>query len=209
MDDVIMINIFGSNMLSFGDNNKFKKKKERVENTLIMLKSFVSKIDNYIHRLEEREKQLFEKVVDLTTMGDDARAMIVAGEIQQIRSVLRHLTALRYIMEGIVLKIENYIAIGEAMGSIGPALSALREIRGVFKGLIPSIEMETQLIENSLRDLISSTGEYIPPTTWYSPQSTNEAKKILEEAYAVAEKRLRETFPQVKRSSEKNSMEIR
>lgn len=203
-----MIGLPSLNILGFGGGDKIRKKRERAEATLIMLRSFISKIDSYISRLEEREKQLFEKVVDLTLVGDEARAKIVAGEIQQIRSVLRHLTALRYIMEGIALKIENHIAIGEAMGSLGPALSALKEIRGIFKGLFPNIEVEAQLIENSLRDLVNSTGEYIPPATWYSPQSTHEAKKILEEAYAVAEKRLRETFPLAKKSGEKNNMEI-
>lgn len=204
-----MTGIPSLNIFSLGGGGKLRKRREKAEAVLIMLRSFISKVDSYINRLEEREKQLFEKVVDLTSVGDDARARIVANEIQQIRSILRHLTALRYIMEGIALKIENYLAIGEAMGSIEPALSALKEIRGIFKGLIPNIEIETQLIENSLRDLISSTGEYTPPMTWYSPQSTGEAKKILEEAYAVAEKRLRETFPLVKKSDEKNTMEAR
>lgn len=203
-----MINPPGLSMLGLGGGGKLKKKKEKAEAALIMLRNLISRIDSYIHRLEEREKQLFEKAVDLTSMGDDARARIIAGEIQQIRSVLRHLTALRYIVEGIALKIENYIAIGEAMGSIGPALSALKEIRGIFKGLLPNLEIETQMVENSIRDLVSSTGEYIPPTTWYSPQGTGEAKMILEEAYAVAEKRLKETFPSVKRSGEKNGTEI-
>ncbi len=198
----------GLNMLGFGGGNRFKKKREKAEAVLIMLRNFISKIDGYIGRLEEREKQLFEKVVDLTSMGDDVRARIIAGEIQQIRSILRHLTALRYIVEGVALKIENYIVMGEAMGFISPALSALKEIRGIFKGLLPNIEIETQMMENSLRDLVTGTGEYIPPAEPYNPQIAGEAKKILEEAYAAAEKRLRETFPSVKREG-RNIMETR
>jgi len=190
--------VFGSDLRGLD-----RKKKERAGAALVMLRGLISKVDSYISRLEDREKQLFNKVVELTSSGDDLRARIVAGEVSQIRSVLRHLTALRYILEGIALKIENYLAIGEAMETITPSLAALKEIRGVFKGLIPGMEVEISMIEASLREIVSESGEYTPPSTWYSPHASQEARKVLEEAYAVAEKRLRETFPSVAGEGEK------
>ncbi|MEM4969750.1 MAG: Snf7 family protein [Sulfolobales archaeon] len=198
--------ILGGGLFSSGIKGLDRKRREKAESVLIMLRSLLTRIDTYISRLEEREKQLFNKVVELTSIGDDARARIVAGEVSQIRSVLRHMTALRYIIEGIALKIENYLAIGQAIESLGSAVAALREIKGVFKGLIPTMELEVQMIENGLKELIMESGEYTAPSTWYSPQATQEAKKVLEEAYTIAEKRLREIFPQVSREGERSSV---
>jgi len=200
------VSILGRGLFGLGARSLDRKKREKAESMLIMLRSLLSRIDTYISRLEEREKQLFNKVVELTSIGDDARARIVAGEVSQIRSVLRHMTALRYIAEGITLKIENYLAIGQAAESLGPAIAALREIRGVFKGLIPSMELEVQMIENGLKEVIIESGESTAPPTWYTPQATQEAKKVLEEAYAIAEKKLRETFPQISKESERSSL---
>lgn len=189
-----------------GINSKsLAKKRERAEAVLIMLRRLLSRIDTYISRLEEREKQLFNKVVELTSMGDNTRAAIIASEISQIRSILRHLTALRYIIEGIELKIENYLAIGYAMESIGPAAEALKEIRSVFKGLIPTMEVDIQNIEGSLREIIlDSEGSPVHDIS-YTPYASQEAKRILEEAYSLAEKRLRESFPSVSSDLERKS----
>ncbi len=200
------MSILGRGLFGSGTKGLDRKRREKAESVLIMLRSLLSRIDAYIFRLEEREKQLFNKVVELTSIGDDARARIVAGEVSQIRSVLRHMTALKYIIEGITIKIENYLAIGQAVESLGPAIAALREIRGVFKGLIPSMELEIQMIENGLKEMIMESGEYTAPSTWYSPQATQEAEKVLEEAYAIAEKKLRETFPQISKEGERSSL---
>jgi len=181
------------------------KKRERAEAVLIMLRRLLSRIDMYISRLEDREKQLFNKVVELTSMGDNMRATIIASEISQIRSVLRHLTALRYIIEGIELKIENYLAIGYAMESISPAAEALKEIRGVFKGLIPAMEVDIQNIGSSIREIIlDSEGSPVHDIS-YTPYANQEAKRILEEAYSLAEKRLRESFPSIAGDLERRS----
>ncbi|MDT7888363.1 MAG: Snf7 family protein [Desulfurococcales archaeon] len=196
--------LLSGGVLGSGSRGIDKKKKERAEAVLIMLRNLLSRIDMYISRLEEREKQLFNNVVELTSMGDDMRAKIVAGEVSQIRSVLRHMTAVRYIVEGILLKIENYLALGQAIESLGPAVAVLREIRGIFKGLMPSMELEVQMIESGLKEIISEHGEYIPSSALYTPQASQEAREILEEAYILAEKRLRNTFPLASKDEEKS-----
>jgi division protein CdvB (Snf7/Vps24/ESCRT-III family) len=62
------------------------------------------------------------------------------------------------------------------------------------------------MIENGLKEVITESGEYTAPFTWYSPQATQEAKKVLEEAYAIAEKKLRETFPKISKEEERSSL---
>jgi len=193
----------GGKILGAGTRELDRRRKERAMAALIMLRSTIAKIDSYISKLEDRERHLFNKVVELTSAGDDFRAAIVAGEVSQIRSIARHLTALRYILEGTALKIEDYLAIGEALETIAPSLEALKEIKGVFKGLVPGMELEISVLEARLKELASESGEYTPASTWYSPHASQEARKVLEEAYAVAEKRLRDTFPSMAREGER------
>lgn len=176
--------------------SRYRRKREKAQAVLVMVRRLVSNIDSYIVRLEERERQLFEKLVGTISGGDNVRANILASEISQVRNVLRHLNALRYVVEGIALRLENSLAVGDALSSIGPAVAALRELRSIYKGLMPSMDLEIQVVESSLRELategMTQPGSF-ESTVYYNYSA--EARKILEEAYAAAEKRIRENLP--------------
>ncbi len=172
------------------------------------IKQLLAKLDHQIHILNDREKILFDKLVSVIEIGDKIRANIIASEIAQIREIKKHLLAFHVVLENLSLRIENILFIGDIAKDFPQIIALVRELRSVSKSIAPNMEYEFINLEEMLRDVVNDLKESnLSPSIEYSPTASAEAKKILEEAYVVAEERVRNSFPSIdkKRDAEKNT----
>ncbi len=185
------LNIFNRNTTHTWDH----RSKTQVLMILHRLKTMSTKINAYIDALSERDKALFDKLVNLISIGDKTRANIVANEIAQIRSIIRHLTALQYIVDNIQLRLETILLMGESITSLIPIVGIVKDLKTVIKGILPGFDIELQIIEDSIRQAITDSGEITPAEFANATKAaSSEAKKILDEAYAVADQKLKNEF---------------
>lgn len=176
------------------------KRKEPIKQKLVManykIRSIVSRLDVFIDRLRDRDRTLFERVVDALTQGDETRATMYANEIAEIRKMVKQLTITQVALEQVALRIETVLITGDVLSGLAPIAGVIKELRGIIKGIMPEMSLELQEIEEGLRDVVISTGEAlgIPTGDIYA---SPEARKILEEAKIVAEQRMKEKFPEL------------
>ncbi len=190
-------------------SSKIKKtfgKKEPIKYKLLMsnyrIKNMVSRIDVQLERLRERDKSLFERVVEAIISRDHTRAQMLANEIAEIRKAVKQLTVIQIAMEQISMRIETVLLLGDTFANLAPVLGVIKELKSLVKGVLPEFSYEMIELEENLREVAMETGEGLSVTSTYTSYSSPEARKILEEAQIIAEQKMRENFPELPSASQ-------
>lgn len=177
----------------------FTNEQESLEKKAIIaqyrLKTAMGRIGNYIEKLSERDKALFESIVDAMIKKDEVRAKMYAKEVAEIRKISKQLLTVQYALEHAALKLETFIIYGGAISEVTPVLGIMREALGIVKNVAPDVWIDLQV---ATRELESAIGSGIVDLTVDTGIGLdNEAKKVLEEAKLVAEQKMREKFAEL------------
>jgi len=173
------------------------------------LKTIVNRLDFLMNKMKERDKVLFEKVVEALMVKDEARAAIYASEVAEVRKLVKYLLVTQVALEQVMLRLETIEELGEVAVAMAPLVSVLRQLRGMVKGVIPEVGFELAELEEMMNSMIIEMGSFADRSIAVSITSS-EAKKILEEATAVAEQRMKESFPELPtRLGEKVGIELK
>ncbi len=160
------------------------------------LGTMVRKLDVYIERLKHRDAQMFQKVVDAIIAKDQARATLYANEVAEIRKIAKTLMTLQIALEQIQMRVETAILTGDIITSLTPVIGAVKEVGAIMKKVMPTLGIELDEIQEILQESVTEVAEIAGYGSIALPSSP-EAAKILEEAKAVAEQRMREAFPEL------------
>ena len=160
------------------------------------LGTMVRKLDVYIERLKHRDAQLFQKVVDAIIAKDQARATLYANEVAEIRKIAKTLMTLQIALEQIQMRVETAILTGDIITSLTPVIGAVKEVGVIMKKVMPTLGIELDEIQEILQESVTEVAEIAGYGSIALPTSP-EAAKILEEAKAIAEQRMREAFPEL------------
>ncbi|QGR20503.1 cell division protein CdvB1/B2 [Stygiolobus azoricus] len=158
------------------------------------LKTTISRLDVYISKLQERDRSLFEKVVEAQMSKDNMRAAMYANEIAEIRKITKQLLATQIALEQVQLRLETVTELGDVFNSLVPVVGVIRELRYAMKGVMPELSVELADLEEGLQEIVIEAGEFSGTGVDFTSTSP-EARKILEEATMVAEQRMKEKFP--------------
>ncbi|MGC8982687.1 MAG: Snf7 family protein [Desulfurococcaceae archaeon] len=177
----------------------FTNEQESLEKRAIVaqyrLKTAMGRIANYIEKLSERDKVLFENIVDALMKRDEVRAKMYAREVAEIRKISKQLLTVQYALEHAALKLETFIIYGGAINEVAPVLGILKEALGIVKNIAPDVWIDLQV---AVRDLEAAIGAGIVDLTVdVTAGMDSEAKKVLEEAKIVAEQKMREKFAEL------------
>jgi len=159
------------------------------------LKTAMGRIANYLEKLSERDKVLFESIVDALVKRDEVRAKMYAREVAEIRKISKQLLTVQYALEHAALKLETFLIYGGAVNEVVPVIGVMKEAVGIVKNIAPDVWIDLQV---AVRELEAAMGEGIVDLTLGVDVGLDaEAKKILEEAKIVAEQKMREKFPEL------------
>jgi division protein CdvB (Snf7/Vps24/ESCRT-III family) len=159
------------------------------------LKTAMGRIANYLEKLSERDKVLFESIVDALVKRDEVRAKMYAREVAEIRKISKQLLTVQYALEHAALKLETFLIYGGAINEVVPVIGVMKEAIGIVKNIAPDVWIDLQV---AVRELEAAMGEGIVDLTLGVDVGLDtEAKKILEEAKIVAEQKMREKFPEL------------
>ena len=170
--------------------------KRRIITAIYKIRSMISKLDVFIERLKERDRMLFERVVEALTVKDETRAKMYAGEVAQIRKIIKQLTITQVALEQISLRLETIHVFGDVIAGLVPVIGVVKELKGILKGILPEMSLELAEVEEVLRDLVIEVGE-VTGVSVGDLYASPEARKILEEAKVIAEQRMKEKFPEL------------
>ncbi|MEM0218056.1 MAG: Snf7 family protein [Desulfurococcaceae archaeon] len=177
----------------------FTNEQESLEKKAIIaqyrLKTAMGRIANYLDKLAERDRALFENIVEALMKKDELRAKMYAKEVAEIRKISKQLLTAQYALEHASLKLETFIIYGGAVSEVAPVLNVLKEAVGIVKNVAPDVWIDLQVASRELEAVIGTGIADLSIDVGIAADS--EAKKILEEARIVAEQKMREKFAEL------------
>ena len=168
--------------------------KPRVEMAVKRLQAQVSKLDNMLTKLKQRDEQIFQRIVTATQQHDAHTSKVLSNELVEIRKVSRILGNARMALEQIELRLTTFHDLGDTVVTIMPTIGLMKSLKSSLVKFMPEADQEvnrmTEMLGGLMTDTFSSDATFgIEPTT------NAESDKILQEAAAVAETAVNEKFP--------------
>ena len=170
--------------------------KPRIQTAVTKLQGQTSKMDVMLTRLHERDQQLFARIVTSMENHDTSASKVLSSELAEVRKVSRMLGNARTSLEQVQIRLSTIHDLGDAMISIGPAMSTMKGLKSSLSSFMPEADSElnsmTETLSGLMVDSLSSD-----TFTMESDIVNEETDAILQEASAVAEQQTDEKFPSI------------
>ena len=174
--------------------------KPRIQTAVNQLQVQISKMDSMLGKLQERDAQLFQRVVTAMQQHDTSTSKVLSNELAEIRKVTKMLGNARMSLEQVQLRLTTIHDLGDAMVAIGPAMNTMKGLKSSLGRFMPEADSELNSMTQTLNGLMmdSLAGDSF---NMESDVSNEETDKILQEASAVAEQQIGDKFPSVPSST--------
>jgi division protein CdvB (Snf7/Vps24/ESCRT-III family) len=186
--------VFFSLIRRFEDKMHSVPFKERLEHAKFRLQTQYDKLEQTYSRIQQRDKDLFQRCVGAQLSNDPAHARIYANECAEIRKIAKVVLGSQLALERVILRLETVSEFGTIYAEIAPVMGIVKDTRSKIAGVVPQVANELDEVNSLLEDLTVETGE-VSASTIATEVSDLEAKKILDETGVIADERLREHFP--------------
>ncbi len=162
-----------------------------------LIKVQMSHIDQALARISNRDAAIFQKVVSSIQKKDIQHAALYANELSEVRKLGKIVSQSKLALEQVVLRLNTIQDIGDAVTVISPVMSVVRSVSSDLNNIMPNAQGEIGEISNILSDILVNAGSLSGERQINTNTSSEEADRILCEASALAEERLKELFPEV------------
>lgn len=170
--------------------------KERIANTIYRLRLQKEKLQQTGLKMEQRSRELFEKCANAQIAKDYERANIYANECAEVRKMAKVILLGELAIEQVIVRLETVEEFGDVVVEMGPVAKVIQSLRAPLAGVVPEVSFELGKIGETLGDMVVEAGEVTGRVSEVGT-SSEEARKILEEAGTVAEQRMKERFPEL------------
>ena len=147
-------------------------------------------------KIQHKDQELFERSIGAQVSKDLARARLYANECAEVRKIAHIVLSSQLALEQVIFKLDMALEFGDVMADMKPIVGIVAETKGRISNIVPHIASELGDINAMLEDLSDEAGPVLDNTI--DVQNTSEdAKKVLEESSAIAQERLSQTFPKL------------
>jgi division protein CdvB (Snf7/Vps24/ESCRT-III family) len=176
--------------------------KPRIEEAQRKLQIQISKLDAISSKMQEKDKVIFNRIVNAMQNHDSHYAKVLSGELSQIRRTNKMVNSAKLAFEQIQLRLNTVTELGDVVVTLSPAMSVIKGIQSGIKTMLPEADQSFGQISELLGGIMSGSSQ-IPTTEIGSRDLTfsEEAIKIMEEASAIVEEDTRDKFPDLPISS--------
>ena len=176
--------------------------KPRIETAVNKLHLQISKLDNIVTKLNERDASLFRRVVDAVQRHDTSATKVLSNELAEVRKISRTLGQSKIALEQVSMRLSTIHDMGDVMVALGPAITSMKSLKPGLGKFLPGADgeinnMQTMLNGIMTESLQSSSGLEIEVNTG----SGNDIDQIMVEASAVAEQKMNDKFPSISNGS--------
>lgn len=170
--------------------------KEQIASVTQRLDSQTKTLDAAVGRFQNRDNEIFGRIVKAMAQRDEARANILATELAEIRKVEKMLSHSSLALQSVSMRLSTVSELGDVVAVLAPAKSMLNNVRTEMCSIFPEASQELGNIGNLLSDICTTTSQSndIPSNNIVA---NAEAMQILEEAEVAAESRLKSKFPEI------------
>jgi len=174
--------------------------KPRVQTAIKKLSLQISKLDNMLTKLNERDAKIFQRIVQATQQHDTQKSKVLSNELAEIRKVSKILGSARIALERIELRLTTFNDLGDTVVTIMPTMGLMKNLKTSLGKVMPGAEQEIGQMADMLGGFM--TDSFAGDGAFGIDETTNmESDKILQEAAAVAENSTGDLFPSVPTST--------
>jgi division protein CdvB (Snf7/Vps24/ESCRT-III family) len=170
--------------------------KPRLDLAVRQIQVQVAKLDSTSIKLRERDNSIFGKVVASLQKHDTQHASVYANELAEIRKMNKMVTQAKLALEQIVLRLNTITELGDIVVTLTPAMAVMRSVKQGLGGIMPEAEGEIGEISGLLSSILVDAGT-VGGYSLNFEAANEDAERILSEASAVAEQRMKEKFPEI------------
>jgi division protein CdvB (Snf7/Vps24/ESCRT-III family) len=179
--------------------------KERIAEASYRLQAQLDKLEQMYTKLQQRDRELFQRCVGAQVSKDIDRARIYANESAEIRKIAKVVLGSQLALERVILRLETVRDFGDMMVQMAPVMSIVKDTKAKIAGIVPQVATELEEVNDTLADLANEATTEAPLTEMPIEPSDDDAKKVLEETGLVAEQKLRDHFPDLPNLETSNS----
>jgi division protein CdvB (Snf7/Vps24/ESCRT-III family) len=170
--------------------------KPRLDGATKRIEMQIQRLDQASNRFQERDKTIFNRIVDAYAKHDTARANVFANELAEIRKMEKMIFHAKLALEQITLRLKTVTELGDVAVTLLPVVGVISDIKTGMAAISPQAEKELGEIGNLLSGIVVDAGAVTGMTINF--ESVNEdSAKILDEAQTIAESRMKDTFPEL------------
>jgi len=170
--------------------------KSQIEQANRQIRVLISQLDSTIDRIRQRDSTIFKGVVASLAKHDTEHAAVYANELTEVRKIGKMVTQAQLALEQISLRLGTITDLGEIATTLAPAVSVIRSMKDGLRTALPEADREigeiSGLLSSVLVDASTTSG-----ISLNFGAANEEAQKVMEEAAAVAEQRMVESFPEI------------
>ncbi len=188
-------------MAAFSFIRKFEDKlhpvplKERIAQASFRLQAQFDHLEQMYTKLQQRDRDLFQRCVGAQVSKDNDHARIYANECAEIRKIAKVVLGSQLALEKVILRLETVKDFGDIMVQMAPVMSIVKDTKAKIAGIVPQVATELEEVNDTLADLANEATAETTMTNLPIEATDDEAKKVLEETGLVAEQRLKDHFP--------------
>jgi division protein CdvB (Snf7/Vps24/ESCRT-III family) len=170
--------------------------KPQIQKATSQLQQEITRLDRSMDRLKQRESAIFKKTVTAVQQHDEMTSKAYSNELAEVRKMAKLVTQSKIALEQITTRLQTVTDIGDFTATLAPAIGVIRSIRSTLGTTMPDAQSALGDIGASLSGLMTDVGG-LTGGNFFTPESSEEADKIMAEAAAVAEKRMSDSFPEI------------
>lgn len=170
--------------------------KTQIEQANRQIRLLITQLDATVNKIKQRDATIFKNVVASLARHDSAHAAVYANELSEVRKMGKMVTQAQLAMEQISLRLGTIKEIGEIANTLAPAVSVIKNMKGDLSVALPEADKEIGEISGLLSSVLvdsATTGGI----SLNFDAANEDAQKVLDEAAAVAEQRMKESFPEI------------
>lgn len=168
---------------------KQEKPLRKAVETLYSVRLLRDRVSRIYNRIEERRGELTKRMLDLEAMGEKYLAKRYAEEIARLSNLMKRLSAIQLVLEKVDLAIQHAVMLKDLANLSAELSQLLRDMSRLPETRIPDLNIVFADLEQTVRELSELTLSGGVELS-YSPPSSSEVSKILEEAREVLRKNL-------------------
>jgi len=168
----------------------------QIQKATQQLNGEINRLESTTNRLRQRENSIFKKTVAAVQSHDQESSKAYSNELAEVRKMTKVVTQSKLALESVTTRLETVKDMGDFAVTIAPAIGVVKKVRSTLAEAVPDAQGALGEVTNELTSIMSDVGG-ISGGNFYTPESSEEANKILAEAGAIAEKRMNESLPQV------------
>ena len=176
--------------------SKNKPLRESISYTIYKLNVQKGRLEQSSQGMQRHYNDLFRKCTNAVLMKDSARASIYANECAEVRKMCQIMLRSQLAIEQVVLRLETIEEFGDIVVEMSPVAGVISSIRGPLAAVLPEVSNQLGEVGDTLNNLVMESGG-ATSMSWNVMSSGEESEKILSDANAIAEQKMKEKFPTI------------